>query len=141
MLAARPKTAKRRGTDSTGLFKRRFTGWWSSRGGNSYLDGGTSALLVGFQSRARKGFYRNARGIFPNKFPSEFCCGLFVDLGGGGHFPWTKSREEKKNIRQNSNQNLGASRPKSTLQRSGLDNLASETLFIMEFRSLEDCLD
>ena len=43
----------------------------------------------------------------------------------GGPFPWKKQEEKihPQNPQQNANQNLGVSRPKSTLQRSSLEIL------------------
>ena len=60
---------------------------------------------------------RNPRGIFPTKTLGEFCGGF-----SGGLFPWEKQDEKihGKNPQQNSNQNLGVSWRKSTLQGSGL---------------------
>ena len=72
---------------------------------------------------SRKGFCRNPRGIFPTEFPGECCRGFF----GGFFRPFFLGKKRRKNPpknpRQFSNQNLGVSGPKSTLQGSGLDNL------------------
>ena len=71
---------------------------------------------------SRKGFCRNPRGIFPNKFRGGFCGGFFGWIFSSFFFLGKDGRKNPpKNPRQNSNQNLGASRPKSTLQGSGLD--------------------
>ena len=45
-----------------------------------------------------------------------------------GLFPWKSRNIPPKNPRQNSNQNLGASQPESTLQGSGLDKTATDCL-------------
>ena len=83
-----------------------------------------------FAKFSRKGFCRNPRGIFLNKVLCEFCGGFF----GGcflGLFPWKNRRKKPpKNPRQNSNRNLGVSRPKSTLQGSCLDVFLSESSFV-----------
>ena len=73
---------------------------------------------------SRKGLCRNPRGIFLNKVPGEFCGGFFGELIFSGLFPWERRRKKStKKSRQNSNRNLGGSRPKSTLQGSGLDDM------------------
>ena len=66
---------------------------------------------------SRAGFCRNPRGIFPNKFPGEFCGGIFGRFLG----PLCLEKTGGKNPQQFPNQNLGASQPKSTLQECGLD--------------------
>ena len=64
---------------------------------------------------------QKSKGNFPTEFPGEFRRGFF------GEFLWAFSLEKTgrenppKNPRQNSNQNLGVSQPKSTLQGSGLE--------------------
>ena len=73
--------------------------------------------------------HRNITGaaIFPNKFPGEFCKGFF----GGFLGPFlllkqtffVRGKNAPKNPQQNSNQNLGASRTKFTLQGCALDLL------------------
>ena len=66
---------------------------------------------------------QKSEGNFSEQSPGEFSGGFLVFFfWGGGRFPWKKDeRIHPKNPRQNSNKNLGASRPKSTLQGSGLD--------------------
>ena len=70
---------------------------------------------------SRKGFCRNPRGIFPNKVPSEFCGGFFGGFFLAFFLGKNRRKKSPKNPRQNSNRNLGVSRPESTLQESGLD--------------------
>ena len=72
---------------------------------------------------SRKGTCTNPRGMFPTKTLGEFCRGFFCGFGGGGLFSLGKTgrKNPPKNPQQNSNQNLGVSRRKSTLQGSGLD--------------------
>ena len=72
---------------------------------------------------SRKGFCRYPRGIFPNKVPGEFCGGFLVDFFGPLSLKKIGGKTPPKTPRQNSNRNLGVSRPKSTLQGSGLDFL------------------
>ena len=64
-----------------------------------------------------------------------FVWGVF---GGffGGLFPWkrTGGKIQPKNSQQNSNRNLGDSRPKSTLQGSGLDTKCTVKMIIMSAR-------
>ena len=82
------------------------------------------ATIVSQISFPREGFCRNSRGIFLNKVLGQFCRRFFVDFCSG-LFPWKKTGGKKnppKNPRQNSHQKLGASRPNSTLQGSGLDS-------------------
>ena len=72
---------------------------------------------------------QKSEGNFSDQnFPGEFFPGDFlwwISLVGGGLCFLGKDRTKKKNPpqipRQNSNQNLGASRQKSTLQGPGLD--------------------
>ena len=70
---------------------------------------------------SRKGVCRNPRGIFLNKVPGEFCGGFFGGFFLGAFF--LGKNPKPRNPWQNSNQNLRVSRPKSTLQGSGLDHL------------------
>ena len=58
--------------------------------------------------------------FFPTKSWVNFAGDLLVDFFGP--LPWKKQEEKStKNPRQDSNQNLGVSRQKSTLQGSGLE--------------------
>ena len=70
---------------------------------------------------SRKGFCRNPRGIFPTEFPGENCRGFFGGFFRAFFLGKTGRKNPPKNPRQFSNQNLGVSGPKSTLQGSGLD--------------------
>ena len=75
-------------------------------------------FLVLFQWNFQdKAFAETREGIYLNKFLGEIREGFLVDFWG------TFSLEEEggKNPWQNSNQNLRALRPKSTLQESGLE--------------------
>ena len=74
---------------------------------------------------SREGFCRNLRGFFPNKFPGEFCHGFFGGFLGAFFLGRNRRKKSPKNPRQNSNQNLGVSLPKSTLQGSGLEKLGT----------------
>ena len=76
---------------------------------------------------SRKGFCRNPRGIFPDKVLGEFCRGFFGGVFRAFFLGKSRSKKSPKNPRQNSNQNLGVSRPKSTLQGSGLDKITFVT--------------
>ena len=68
--------------------------------------------------------------VFPNKVLGESCGDFLVDFSG--LFPWKKQEEKStpKNPRQNPNQNLGASRPKSTLQGSSVEFLILQVFLI-----------
>ena len=87
---------------------------------------GSASQKLFYRHFSRKGFCRNPRGIFPTKVLGEFCGGFFGGLFRA-FFLGKKigGKNPPKNPRQNSNQNLGVSRPKSTLQGSGLDISAS----------------
>ena len=74
---------------------------------------------------SREGFCGNPRGIFPNKVLGD----SLVDFFGPFSLEKTGEKNPPKNPRQNSNQNLGVSRPKSTLQGSGLDKFAMRSKF------------
>ena len=70
--------------------------------------------------RSRKGFCRNPRGISPTEFPSEISRGFFFGFFGPFSLEKKRRKNPPKNPRQFSNQNLGVSGPKSTLQGSDL---------------------
>ena len=70
---------------------------------------------------SREGFCRGPRGIFPTEFRGEFCRGFLVDFFGPSSLEKKGGKNPPQNPRQFSNQNLGVSGPKSTLQGSGLD--------------------
>ena len=72
---------------------------------------------------SRKGVCRNPRGSFLNKVPGEFCEGFFGGFFGPVFLEKTGGKNPPKNPRQFSNQNLGVSGPKSTLQGFGLEEL------------------
>ena len=69
----------------------------------------------------RKSFCRHPRGVFPNRVLGEFC-GRFFGGFFRALFPWKKlgGKNPRKNPPQNSYQNLGVSRPKSTPVQCGL---------------------
>ena len=66
---------------------------------------------------SREGFCRNPRGISPNKFLGEFCGGFLRGFFGG--FCRLENIPSKSPL-QDSNQNLGVTPTKSTLQGSAL---------------------
>ena len=68
-------------------------------------------------------FCRNPRGIFLDKVPGEFCGGFLGEFFGAFFLGKNRRKNPPKNPRQTSDQNLGVSRPKSTLQGSALDDL------------------
>ena len=70
------------------------------------------------QKKSSKGFCRNLRDFYPNKLSGKFCTG-FLGVLLVGH------QEEKILLKSTAkfNQNLGASQPKSKLQRSGLEKV------------------
>ena len=86
-------------------------------------DPSVAPLMAFFVLRAfllRKGVCRNQRGICPNRFLGE----LFLVEFFLGHFPWKQKGENPpRRQQQNPNQSMEASRPKSTLQGSGLEYL------------------
>ena len=72
---------------------------------------------------SRKGFCRNPRGIYPTEFPGEFCRGFFSGFFRAFSLEKNRGKNPPKNPRKFSNQNLGVSGPKSTLQGSGLEHM------------------
>ena len=69
----------------------------------------------------KKSLLQKSEGIFPNKVLGEFCGGFFGGFISGLFLGKKRRKNPPKDPRQNSNRNLGASRPKSTLQGSGRD--------------------
>ena len=57
--------------------------------------------------------------MFPTEFPGEFCRGFFGGFFQAFSLEKTGGKNPPENPRQFSNQNLGVSGPKSTLQGSG----------------------
>ena len=84
---------------------------------------GPFPTLALFRNLSRKGFCRNPRGISPNKVLGEFCGGFLGGFFQAFFFGKKRRKNPQKNPRQNSNRNLGVSRPKSTLQGSGLSGV------------------
>ena len=78
-----------------------------------------------FLESLKKRLLKKSEGTFPNKVLGKFCGGF---LGGffRAFFRGKKGAKKSppKNPRQNSNWNLGVSRPKSTLQGSGLEKVS-----------------
>ena len=60
--------------------------------------------------------------FFRTKSQVNFAGDFSVDFFGPFSLEKIGGKNPPKNPRQNSNRNLGVSRPKSTLQESGLDN-------------------
>ena len=85
--------------------------------------------LISGSPNSRKGICRNPTEFFlPNYHVTS--AGEFLEDFLG---PWSLERTggknpQQKNLQQNSNQNLGVSRPKSTLQGSVLDNFPPDRL-------------
>ena len=69
-----------------------------------------------------KWLYRNPRGIFPNKSPGEICKGFSATFSRS--FSLEIEENPLHNPQQNSNQNLGVSRPKSHCQDLPLSNFS-----------------
>ena len=92
----------------------------SSTGGISDLSRNRNEIPPS-NKLSREGFCRNPRGIFPTKFPGEFCCGFFwaIFFGPFSSLEKTGGKNPPKNPRRFSNQNLGVSGPKSTHCKDG----------------------
>ena len=85
----------------------------------------------------------NAKQFSQTNFLGEFCGGFFFCVNFGTFF----LEKPRGNPQQNSKQNLGASRPKSTLQGSALDLLWNEKpyrsfshrSFLVDVRAASPC--
>ena len=82
-----------------------------------------SISLAQTKIQNKKGLLQKSEGNFSDRIPRWILQGIFWWIFSG-LFPWKKTggKHPPKNPRQNSNRNLGVSRPNSTLQGSGLEN-------------------
>ena len=92
--------------------------------GNGFCRNPRGIFLNKFPGEFWRGFFqekalkcRNPRGIFSYEFPVEFCGGIFlVDFIGPFSLETNRKKNPPQHPQQNSNQNLGVSRPKFTLR-------------------------
>ena len=79
-------------------------------------------LLLQF---VKKGLLQKSEGNFSTEFPGEFCGGFFWWIFSGLFLGKKEENIHPKIHGKIQIENLGALRPKSTLQGSGLDSLGS----------------
>ena len=84
------------------------------------------SFFCGATNFSREGLCRNRRGFFRPNFWVNSAGDFLVDFFGPfSSEKKTGGKNPPNNPRQTSNQNSGVSRPKPTLQSSGLDNFLS----------------